>query len=552
MKKIALYALSLALLSACSKDDNKPKDDNVPTDNTTLEVQVYNATNWNPGAPAGQTEAGVTVQLFTSQANFNSNTVAYTQTTGNDGKAVFTKINAGEYFIVARKGDLDNLLGAVLVSGAYVGFKSDSLYQTTGEIATAPINSLAAPGNFRPDDLNGDGQINNDDKGALPWQTATAKSNATVSRRIIIGRTDNRPFPQFGSKAQVTQVMQSTFASLDKWWQFSLAVDAVYTDDFGCTALPGTAALGNEWCTLNGYTGVVATDPLAEKLWKDGYAVLFQLNRIISYVPAMQSADMTTADKALVVAQAKGLAGFVYQRLITFFGPVPLLNVNDITLPTNATRASLDNSNAFAATLLTDAITGLGTDKTIISAAACRAVLIRIFLAKHQFETVRTYANAILSDNSYNLAGTQELFQNPFNKEVLFKTMSSQTAVFASVFNKGVFAPALRLTEVLFAFAEANVQLGELAAGAAALDQIRDREGLDNVSYTNSTDLMAALLDDWKRNMPLEGVRFGVLAHRGYLLQILTPLGYQSKNALLPVPQSIMVDHPNITQNMGY
>ncbi len=551
MKKIALYALSLALLSACSKDDDKPKDDNVPKDNTTLEVQVYNALNWNPGAPAGQLEAGVTVQLFTSRANFNSNTVAYTQTTGNDGKAVFTKINAGEYFIVARKGDADNLLGAVLVSGAYVGFKSDSLYQTTGEIAASPLYSLAAPGNFRPDDLNGDGRISDDDKGALPWQSATATANATVSRRIIIGKTDNRPYPQFSSKTQATQALQSSYVSLDKWRQFLLAIDAVYTDDFACTALPGTPALGSEWCTLNSYSGVNATNPLAEKLWKDGFAVIGQLNRIITYAPQMQSADMSAADKTLIVAQAKGLKGYVYQQLITFFGGLPLLE--DMTMATTITRANLDNSNAYTITLLTDAIAGLGADKTIISAAACKALLVRIYLTKREFQVARDYASAILNDNSYHLVGTQEIFQNPANAELLWNIPSTaQTDPLRAVFNKGSFAPVLRLTEVLFAFAETNVQLGELVAGAAALDQIRNREGLADVTYTGSADLMEKLLADWKRNMALEGVRFGVLAHRNILLQTLTSLGFQSKNLLLPVPQSILVDYPNIYQNVEY
>jgi hypothetical protein len=97
--------------------------------------------------------------------------------------------------------------------------------------------------------------------------------------------------------------LQGAYASLNKWHELQVSIDAVYTDDYDC----GT--LGVDWCTINGYTNLNALNSIVTSFWKDGFQIVSQLNRIINYTGNVQDPDMTAAEKTLAVAKAKGLKG---------------------------------------------------------------------------------------------------------------------------------------------------------------------------------------------------------------------------------------------------
>ncbi|WP_145710687.1 prealbumin-like fold domain-containing protein [Chitinophaga japonensis] len=197
MKKLLLTALAAAALFACGKDNDNnpaptPDPDPEPEVHTILELEVYNSLNWDAAHPLGTLAAGVTVELFKTQADFNSDDPAYTDTTDANGKATFTGLDAGVYYIAARTDTTSNMPGALLVDGAYVGYKADTLYQTDEDAQNAAFSGYNAPGNFWLEDLNMDLIINNSDRIALPWQSVTVVADVTTTgRRIVIGKLDN-------------------------------------------------------------------------------------------------------------------------------------------------------------------------------------------------------------------------------------------------------------------------------------------------------------------------------------------------------------------------
>lgn len=542
MKKIALYAFSLAALSACSKNDDKPQ----PTpeqDKQSLEVQVYNTLTWSVDKPVGSPATNATVKLFKTKAAFNSGTAAYTQATDANGKASFASIDTGQYFIVATSTDGDNLLGAKQVDGAYVGYVADSLYQTTAEIANSPLNKYAAPGNFRLEDLNMDGIVNSNDVTELPAQSIHIAAKSSNSKRILIGKLDNRPIG-FSNKAAVAAALQSSITSLNNFHEVQVTLDAVYTDDAAC------GSMGPDWCGIDAYTAMNAANSTALLLWQTGYQIISQLNKVINYTNAVS--DMQTAEKELAIAQAKGVKAYVYFQLTAYFGNVPMQN--DLALPTTAGRPNTNDIRTYIDTLLTAAAAKLGSNTDIISAAACKAIQAKLALEADDFVNAKTYSSAVIANTAYALVDTPLIFTQTGNKELLWNTSNTLTSSWVqSVFKRGTFLPELRLTEMYLINAEANLRLGVMNDAVPSLNKIRRREKLADLANTISPDnFRTELMTAWKRNMRTEGNRLLALRRWDTDLTVLGPLGYQKYNELLPIPISILETYPNLYQNVGY
>lgn len=542
MKKIALYAFSLAALSACSKNDDKPQ----PTpeqDKQSLEVQVYNTLTWSVDKPVGSPATNATVKLFKTKAAFNSGTAAYTQATDANGKASFASIDTGQYFIVATSTDGDNLLGAKQVDGAYVGYVADSLYQTTAEIANSPLNKYAAPGNFRLEDLNMDGIVNSNDVTELPAQSIHIAAKSSNSKRILIGKLDNRPIG-FSNKAAVAAALQSSITSLNNFHEVQVTLDAVYTDDAAC------GSMGPDWCGIDAYTAMNAANSTALLLWQTGYQIISQLNKVINYTNAVS--DMQAAEKELAIAQAKGVKAYVYFQLTAYFGNVPMQN--DLALPTTAGRPNTNDIRTYIDTLLTAAAAKLGSNTDIISAAACKAIQAKLALEADDFVNAKTYSSAVIANTAYALVDTPLIFTQTGNKELLWNTSNTLTSSWVqSVFKRGTFLPELRLTEMYLINAEANLHAGTMNDAVSSLNKIRRREKLADLANTISPDnFRTELMTAWKRNMRTEGNRLLALRRWDADLTVLGPLGYQKYNELLPIPISILETYPNLYQNVGY
>lgn len=153
MKKNMIAALScLLLFASCDKST-----DPVATVKNEIVVKVYNTSTWNVQTNKMDSVAGATVYLLTDSATL-------TATTDKNGLATFSNVTEKMYYISTSKEDLSNLLNKETVAGKVVGNLIIGVYKTQEDINSSARNPAAAIGGAKLSDVNGDGQINTDDK----------------------------------------------------------------------------------------------------------------------------------------------------------------------------------------------------------------------------------------------------------------------------------------------------------------------------------------------------------------------------------------------------
>ena len=123
--------------------------------------------------------------------------------------------------------------------------------------------------------------------------------------------------------------------------------------------------------------------------------------------------------------------------------------------------------------------------------------------------------------------------------------------------NQGNDVMLLRYADVLLSKAEAMNQLnGPTAECVELVNQIRRRAGVSEINAADFTkeSLNDFLLDERGRELYCEGVRRDDLIRHGKFVSAVAEQNKfpESHMALYPVPQSVIDENPNITQNPGY
>lgn len=118
------------------------------------------------------------------------------------------------------------------------------------------------------------------------------------------------------------------------------------------------------------------------------------------------------------------------------------------------------------------------------------------------------------------------------------------------------FQVVLRLAEQYLIRAEARIQQNNLTGGIADLNVIRTRAGLHGTFATTQAALILAVEHERQTELFLEyGTRFYDLKRTGRADAILAPVkgsGWQSTDALYPIPTTQINANANLTQNPGY
>lgn len=152
MKKYIYLFLCIFALISC--DENKEPELTVKNE---IKVKVFSTDTWNPTSNKMDTVIGATVDLIS-----DSGTVS--QITDNMGIATFANVKEGDYIIVAKKGDLCNLINASVEEEMTIGNLIIGVYTSEEDIAQSAFYANARVGGNKLADFNGDGLINNYDK----------------------------------------------------------------------------------------------------------------------------------------------------------------------------------------------------------------------------------------------------------------------------------------------------------------------------------------------------------------------------------------------------
>ena len=114
----------------------------------------------------------------------------------------------------------------------------------------------------------------------------------------------------------------------------------------------------------------------------------------------------------------------------------------------------------------------------------------------------------------------------------------------------------LRLADIMLLQAEAKVELGQLPAAAALLNQVRDRVALSPVAAGSAEALRAAIATERRLELAFEGHRWFDLKRTGMAVATMNALGLgyhvTEEKLVLPIPQSELDRNPNLVQNPSY
>ena len=111
--------------------------------------------------------------------------------------------------------------------------------------------------------------------------------------------------------------------------------------------------------------------------------------------------------------------------------------------------------------------------------------------------------------------------------------------------------PVLRFSEMYLILAEA---VGATPEGYAAINKVRTRAGLPDLTAANTPDFKTAVLKERRYELAFEDDRWFDLKRSGTLLtnKALQAKGIKPFNVVLPVPQTERDANPALTQNQGY
>lgn len=507
-------------------------------------ITVWNSLKWSLANPKGLPEEGATVSFYASREDYPNGTPVYTAYTDVEGKAVFSDAEAGKsYFILAKKHDLSNIFYPSLQPGdnVYSGFVPAGIFQTQEEIETHATQPDAAIGNFRWQDLTADLKIDESDKAPTPSPEVKPVFSETQVE-VFIGYGDNSQMTIRSAEAAMNK-LQEARTQLNHFHKNLVMTDGILSDD----AEDYTDAT---WGPINNFT-FDAGHSIFTYIWNTGYNTLGQLNMLVRDVP-----QLSFAQKEDVIAEAKGMRAYVYLQLTTYFGDVPIME--GITLEREAVRNTqlevfnlIEEDLQAAVNVLPP---GPSNPRDILTTEAAKVLLARLALYDNNYTTAASLTEEVLQSSGHTLAPTpDQAFTDVSNPAIIWDFTYTLPTGFPEYFSPRTFCPALRFAEVYLINAEANIKLGNFAASRERLDIMRERLALPPCSGTTTTRLMLELQDTWDIEMDREGSRFANMVRWGIATDVLNANGYDpNANTLLPIPQPILDQHPNITQNIGY
>lgn len=151
---------------------------------------------------------------------------------------------------------------------------------------------------------------------------------------------------------------------------------------------------------------------------------------------------------------------------------------------------------------------------------------------------------------SGTLPGSPPLAQPYWNKKAYTKQSTRNS--FNMNGNRWENIKIVRYADIILMAAEAANELGMTADAIPLINQIRTRAGLPNTSASGQSQVRDAIKQERRVEFALEEYRFYDLVRWGDAETVLGSLGYESKNALFPIPQEaidqsggVLIQNPN-------
>jgi hypothetical protein len=506
-----------------------------------LSFSVWDATQWAPGKPKGTPSVQATVSLYRSPQDYASDAQpAYSSRTGSDGTAVFNNVLPGEYYVVAANGQENNIFSLYTepVNGTFIGYAADTVMDNSGNIVWQ--------------DINRDGRVDShDDQAILPATPIQAAKNKPLAIPVLIGYL----YKPLETLTDAQNKLNSVYSGLLPTYMNLLIIDGMLSGQASCGVEPS-------FCPFTGFSDG-ATTPVLGTIWNNAYFTgIIALNYVLRDVPNM---SITDAQKADLLAQAKGLRGYIYLELLSYFGNLPLDNdLTDSFFPGIANSSPQQVYNQIVSDL-TSAAADLPVTRTdgsgaqLLTKGAALGLLAKAALWNKDYSGVVNYTSQVISSGIYSLSPNLSWLTNAGASETIWAPAFSQIGASASEYYSGAFGsttvqlvPVLRYTEILLMNAEAQIALGVLATAAQDLNLIGTRNGQPAVSFTGVAAADSALTHVWSTELYRQGDYFTGLVRLGIAQQALGSNYKANINEWLPIPLSFLNTYIGIIQNPGY
>lgn len=372
-------------------------------------------------------------------------------------------------------------------------------------------------------------------------------------------------------------------------------------------------------------SAVIADNVTIRNIYRDHYRAVLAANAVIQNVPDVVDAGFSDEDRAQFIAEAKFVRAITFFNLVNLFaqpytlddGASPGIPLRLEPEALNGTFEPMDRHSVAEVydqieQDLLDAVGDLPevNGRVRASSGAANALLSRLYLYKGDNPNAADYAQRVLDEGNYALAGDYS-FYNSLTPETVFDIAMSSidnsrtgSGGWASFYNPAELgargdcpftedlldahedgdrriteltqvgdngrtyttkfpdfvtnadnAPIIRTTEVVLNRAEALVKSSGSVVGEAIdiVNELRTRAGLetfDATDFDSSDDLLATILDERRKELAFEGHRRMDLLRNGQA--IINGLMPGDNQTVMPIPVQETDQNSSLPQNPGY
>lgn len=347
--------------------------------------------------------------------------------------------------------------------------------------------------------------------------------------------------------------------------------------------------------------------------WNQIYNLIYQTNVVLDGLN--RSASVPETSKNQLLGEAKFMRAYLHLLLVSFWGDIPWIASTDYTVNAKASRTPVSEVHKNIIADLMDAKTKLSetvSQKIRPTKTAAAALLARVYLYTQNYAAAETEASAVIENvpletdlnkvfliesseivfqlqsviprinswdgNTYILRSVPttvaltNTFVQAFEPDDLrkqawtnsysdgnetwyypFKYKIRRLSVVTSP--KTEFQVLIRAGELYLIRAEARANLNNIAGAAEDLNVIRSRAGLAATGASDKNAMLLAIENERRFELFTEnGHRWLDLKRTGRLDAVIgtNKPGWQSTDALFPIPQNEINRNSNLTQNLGY
>lgn len=361
---------------------------------------------------------------------------------------------------------------------------------------------------------------------------------------------------------------------------------------------------------------LLPNDPYVAGMWAAAYAIIYRVNAALEGIT--ESKGVSESFRSRTAGELRTVRAFCYFNLLNLYGGVPMITGTDFNMNARVPRSTVEEVYQFIIDEMEEAVDQLLPEYPSEGRArpnlhTAKALLAKAYLYTEDWQKSAALSGEVIDAGVYSLetdlnnvfvkGSAEAIWQYPTEAAEYYQTNDGylfipypeeiprfeiteelyhafeaddqrkinwigQSDVDGTVYNfpykyKNMDSYSsdiiedymmLRLAEQYLIRAEARAELDQYDDALDDLNIIRERAGLEDVSFTDKEALLTAIMHERQVELFCEwGNRWFDLKRRGIADAVLgSKSGWQSTDALYPIPLNELRTNPFLDQNAGY